>query len=90
MPGPADLLTRAIRGREVVEFAYHGEPRQVEPYALGWVAGRLTLRGWQSRKGWRSFHVEAMADVALAGRHFDEPREGYAPDARMDRVLAAL
>lgn len=87
---PTDLLARAIRSREAVDFAYHGEARTVEPYALGWVAGRLTLRGWQSRKGWRSFHVDEIEDLAPAGRHFDEPREGYASDPRMSPVVAAL
>lgn len=86
----AESLGRAIRERRVVEFSYHGEPRAVEPYALGRVAGRLTLRGWQSRKGWRSFLASEVEGLEVTERFFDEPREGYAPDPRMDPVLAAV
>ena len=84
------LIAQAIAERRVVEFSYHGEARRVEPYLLGRVAGRLTLRGWQSGKGWRSFHVDEARALALTDRFFDEPREGYAPDPRMDPVLAAV
>ena len=41
---PQALLAQAIRERRVVEFAYHGEARAVEPYALGEVAGALPER----------------------------------------------
>lgn len=86
----ASLLAQAIRERRVVAFSYHGEGRLVEPYQLGEVAGRLTLRGWQSRKGWRSFLVREMVAIQATDRYFDEPRDGYAPDQRMRRVQAAL
>jgi predicted DNA-binding transcriptional regulator YafY len=82
------ILAQAIRDRRVVEFAYHGEPRQVEPYALGRVGGALTLKGWQSRKGWRTFHVEEMESLEATDRHFDEPREGFVPDPRMSVVAS--
>ena len=85
------LLRQAIRERRVIAFRYGGEHREVEPYRLGLQAGRLRLTGWQSRKGWRSFHADAMEDLALAPRTFDEPREGYARgDPTMDRILAEL
>lgn len=83
-------LARAIRERRVVEFAYHGEPRTVEPYLLGRVAGRLTLRGWQSRKGWRSFRLDEVEALEVTDRFWEQPREGYAPDPRMDPVLASV
>ena len=82
------LLREAIRDRRVVEFRYHGEHRAVEPYRLGEGGGRLRLVGWQARKGWRSFHADEMADLALTDRIFWEPREGYARgDPAMDRIL---
>lgn len=86
----ARSLERAIRERRVVEFGYHGEARTVEPYILGRVAGRMTLRGWQSRKGWRSFHLAEVEALEVTDRFWEEPREGYAPDPRMDQVLAAV
>ena len=85
------LLREAIRDRRVVEFRYHGEHRVVEPYRLGVGAGRLRLVGWQSRKGWRSFHVAEMEELELAERSFSEPREGYSRgDPAMDRILAEI
>ncbi|TNC74706.1 WYL domain-containing protein [Rubellimicrobium roseum] len=85
------LIRQAIRDRRVIEFRYHGEHRTVEPYRLGLDGGRLRLMGWQSRKGWRSFHVEDMDELALTERTFLDPRQGYVRgDPRMDRILAEV
>ena len=85
------LLRQAIRDRQVVEFRYHGEHRIVEPYRLGLDGGRLRLMGWQSRKGWRSFHVDEMDDLVVTDRTFLQPREGYTRgDTAMDRILAEI
>jgi predicted DNA-binding transcriptional regulator YafY len=85
------LLRQAIRDRRVVEFGYHGEHRSVEPYRLGLDAGRLRLMGWQSRKGWRSFHVDEMDELEVTDRTFLQPREGYTRgDSAMDRILAEV
>jgi hypothetical protein len=50
----------------------------------------MTLRGWQSRKGWRSFHLAEVEALEVTDRFWEEPREGYAPDPRMEQVLAAV
>lgn len=85
------LLRQAIRDRRIVEFRYHGEHRAVEPYRLGEGGGRLRLVGWQSRKGWRSFHADEMEELEVTDRTFWEPREGYARgDPAMDRILAEV
>ena len=85
------LLRQAIRDRRVVEFRYHGEHRQVEPYRLGLDGGRLRLMGWQARKGWRSFHADEMEDLDVTDRTFLDPREGYVRgDGAMDRILAEV
>jgi predicted DNA-binding transcriptional regulator YafY len=85
------LLRQAIRDRRLVEFRYHGEHRSVEPYRLGLDGGRLRLVGWQSRKGWRSFHVDEMEELELTSRSFLQPREGYKRgDGAMDRILAEI
>lgn len=85
-----DVLARAIRERRVVEFRYAGEDRTVEPYRLTRAGGRLLLQGWQSRKGWRSFHVDAIEGLEPTSRFFDAPREGFAPDPRLDGVVASV
>jgi hypothetical protein len=43
-------IIRAIRGRNVLCFDYHGQPRQVNPHALGRVqpAEKAVLHGWQT------------------------------------------
>ncbi|MBP1805740.1 WYL domain-containing protein [Rubellimicrobium aerolatum] len=85
------LLRQAIRDRRVIAFRYHGEHRTVEPYRLGLDGGRLRLTGWQSRKGWRSFHADDMEELELTERTFLDPREGYVRgDPRMDRILAEV
>ncbi len=85
------LILRAIRDRRLIEFRYNGEPRTVEPYRLGTDGGRLRLVGWQSRKGWRSFHVDAMEDLEVTDRTFLDPREGYVRgDPAMDRILGEV
>jgi predicted DNA-binding transcriptional regulator YafY len=85
------LLREAIRDRRVVEFRYHGEYRVVEPYRLGLDGGRLRLMGWQSRKGWRSFHTDEMEELELTDRSFLQPREGYTRgDSAMDHILAEV
>ena len=85
------LLRQAIRDRRLVEFRYHGEHRIMEPYRLGLDGGRLRLLGWQSRKGWRSFHVDEMEELDVTDRTFLQPREGYTRgDAAMDRILAEV
>ena len=85
------LLSQAIRERRVVEFRYHSEHRTVEPYRLGLDGGRLRLMGWQSRKGWRSFHADEMENLELSDRTFLQPREGYTRgDGAMDRILTEV
>jgi len=85
------LLRQAIRDRRIVEFRYHGEHRVVEPYRLGLDGGRLRLMGWQSRKGWRSFHADEMTELEVLDRTFFQPREGYTRgDGAMDRILAEV
>lgn len=84
------LLVQAIRDRRVVEFRYGGEARAVEPYRLGESGGRLLLQGWQRGKGWRTFAVADMAEVEATDRFWDSPREGFAEDGRLDRVVASV
>ena len=85
------ILRQAIRDRRIVEFRYHGEHRSVEPHRLGLDGGRLRLMGWQTRKGWRSFHMDEMDEVEMSDRTFLLPREGYTRgDRAMDRILAEI
>ncbi|MEZ5371394.1 MAG: YafY family protein [Microthrixaceae bacterium] len=84
----ADLtvLTQGCRGTEEVRFGYRrrdGETsrRLVEPHQLVSVGRRWYLVAWDMRReDWRTFRVDRMDEVRLAGRRF-EPRPLPAEDA---------
>jgi hypothetical protein len=85
------VLCDAIRLRHVVRFLYHGGVREVEPYVYGRDAnGRELLRAFQLRgasrsgetSGWKTFHVEDMASVAVTFEAF-ERRTSYDPAAKI-------
>lgn len=84
----ADLtvLTQGCRSTEEVRFDYQrrdGEAsrRLVEPHQLVSVGRRWYLVAWDLRRtDWRTFRVDRMDDVRLAGRRF-EPRQLPAADA---------
>ena len=78
-------LPDAIRQRRVVEFAYAGGSRTVEPHAVGYDdAGRLTLTGWQlsgkNGPGLRDFVVKSMRLLTVTGQRFEGPRPDYDRD----------
>ena len=75
-------LPEAIREHRIVEFAYAGGSRSVEPHAVGYDdSGRLTLTGWQltgkNGPGLRDFVVKSMRLLRVTGRRFDGPRPEY-------------
>ncbi|MEZ5381923.1 MAG: transcriptional regulator [Microthrixaceae bacterium] len=84
----ADLtvLTQGCRDTEEVRFGYQrrdGEVsrRLVEPHQLVSVGRRWYLAAWDLRReDWRTFRVDRMDDVRLAGRRF-APRQLPAADA---------
>ena len=89
-------LPDAIRERRVVEFAYAGGSRAVEPHAVGYDdAGRLTLTGWQiagkNGPGLRHFPVKAMRLLTITSRRFDGPRPDYDPElTNLRKVVCRL
>ena len=89
-------LPDAIRQRRVVEFAYAGGSRSVEPHAVGYdESGRLTLTGWQltgkNGPGLRDFPVKSMRLLTVTARCFDGPRPGYDPEqSNLRKVVARL
>ncbi len=89
-------LPDAIRQKQVVEFAYAGGSRTVEPHAVGYDdAGRLTLTGWQltgkNGPGLRDFPVKSMRLLTVTGRRFDGPRPEYQPEqTNLRKVVCRL
>ena len=89
-------LPEAIRQQRVVEFAYAGGSRSVEPHAVGYDDdGRLTLTGWQlsgkNGPGLRDFVVKSMRLLTVTGRRFDGPRPDYDHEcSAMRRIVCKL
>lgn len=88
LTGKKDLICEAIREKKIVEFAYHGEMRVVEPYACGVVKkNRYQLRGFQvggksssnPLLGWRMFLLEEMSELKLTETVFS----GWEGDRRL-------
>jgi hypothetical protein len=83
-----ERLVRAILDHRVIEFAYQGYRRTVEPYLLGiHEAGEPILLGYQTAgasqsgeiPGWRTFITTAIGDVEVTGTSFAGPRSDFNP-----------
>ena len=83
-----ERLVRAILDHRIVEFAYDGYRRVVEPYLLGLhEAGEPILLGYQTAgfsqsgeiPGWRAFITTAIGEVEVTNRSFAGPRAGFNP-----------
>jgi hypothetical protein len=82
-------IVRAINGRNVLCFDYHGQPRQVNPHALGRVRpdNKAVLHAWQtggrSNHGappcWGYFRLEEIEDLFVSEATFLEPEPNYKP-----------
>jgi hypothetical protein len=83
-----ERLVRAILDHRVIEFAYQGYRRTVEPYLLGiHEAGEPILLGYQTAgasqsgeiPGWRTFITTAIGDVEVTDHSFAGPRSDFNP-----------
>jgi hypothetical protein len=83
-----ERLVRAILEHRVVEFAYQGYRRTVEPYLLGLhEAGEPILLGYQTAggsqsgeiPGWRAFITTGIGEVDVTNRTFAGPRSDFNP-----------
>jgi hypothetical protein len=83
-----ERLIRAILDHRVIEFAYQGYRRTVEPYLLGiHEAGEPILLGYQTAgasqsgeiPGWRTFITTAIGDVEVTSTSFTGPRSDFNP-----------
>jgi WYL domain len=83
-----ERLVRAILDHRVIEFAYQGYRRTVEPYLLGLhEAGEPILLGYQTAgasqsgeiPGWRTFITTAIGDVEVTSTSFAGPRSDFNP-----------
>jgi hypothetical protein len=82
-------IVRAIRGRNVLCFDYHGQPRQVNPHALGRVQpdNKAVLHAWQtggrSNHGvppmWGYFRLDEIEDLRVTDTTFFGAEPHYKP-----------
>lgn len=93
---PIQDICGAIEQMLIIQFAYKGTIRTVEPHTVGYSKrGILTLCAWQlsggSGQAWRDFHVDLIGTVTLTSEHFDEARSGYNPcPTNMSDVICTL
>jgi hypothetical protein len=94
---PTELIKAALAARRLLQFEYHGYPRQVEPHALGRATeGRPALLGWQVSggskseppPGWRTFLVEDIKELKILRATF-VPRPDYHPETTRLKPLDA-
>ena len=73
-PAVLEAVTRAVRERTVLRFAYGGRagpPRRAEPHGVVARGGRWYLVGWDlDRDDWRSFRLDRLAPRSHAGARF--------------------
>lgn len=76
------LIEQAIREKKLLQFAYGGHPRIVEPHVLGVNGGITQFLGYQvggsSSSGgipeWRRFDLSKMSAVSVQPETFPGPR----------------
>ena len=92
----AELICRAIAERRRLSFAYKAGRRLADPYILGFDAdGMLLLSAVQlaggSGRGFRSFVVTEIAELAATGERFFGNHPDYNPRDRLfARVLCQV
>jgi len=89
------LLREALEDRQVFGFNYNGQPRIVEPHAIGTNAeGKTIMRAWQTngdRPGWRLFVLENAEVITVLGPGSQAPRPGYKKgDKQMVTIICEL
>lgn len=96
-----NIITEAIKNKQLLKFVYHNKVRVVEPYTFGEsTKGNDTLSAYQidggssnSSKdlGWRQFVIDDMQNLTLLDSKFELIREGYNPnDSRMSHIYIAI
>ncbi len=92
-------IIRAIEGRWLVAFTYHGSPRVVEPHVYGRTNGVDQLLGYQtggqSRSGripeWRRFDVRQMSGLEVLDQQFGGSRDdGDNRHSAFDAIYAVV
>lgn len=94
------MITKAIKNKQLLEFAYNKKVRVVEPYTFGVsTKGNDTLSAYQidggstSSKdlGWRQFSIDAIQNLILLDKKFEMIREDYTPnDSRMSHIYSTV
>jgi len=85
---PSDLICEAIRHRRLLEVAYRGVGRLVEPYSHGTSHdGREVLVAYQRAggsssghgEGWKALHVDEVENLSMVDVSFVANQPGYRP-----------
>lgn len=90
-----DQLKIAVDTRKHLAFDYDGQPRIVEPHALGLnKKGEIVLRAFQVAGGsatdpvaWKLFNLTKAGNLTVVDQTSQAPRPGYKPG---DRAMAII
>lgn len=94
-----NLITKAIKNRNVIQFYYENELRVVEPHCYGvTTAGNEGLRAFQidgysssGKMGWKMYDLNKAENLEILEDTFLNPRPGYKKgDKGMNRIFTEL
>lgn len=95
-----DVIIKATKDRKVISFAYKGEMRLVEPFAIGYhkTTNQLILHSYRVggySKGehepmWRNFDVSLMSYLFVTDKLAESEREDYDPSKKMSSILCQV
>ncbi len=88
------LLLKAIKTRKVIQFAYYGEERIVEPFKCGEISGVGFLEGYliggysesENKERWRLYQLDKIKKLKITDKKAASSRPGYNPNDK--RFLA--
>ena len=81
------MLSKAVRGKNLVEFDYEGGTKVLEPHMVAHnMQGHLLLNGWFVRGdskfgevGWQDYMIVGISNLKILPETFPKARFGYNP-----------
>ena len=82
-----DMLRKAVRGKNLVEFDYEGGSKVLEPHMVAHnMQGHILLSGWFVRgdskfgeEGWQDYMLAGISKLRILPETFEKARFGYNP-----------
>jgi len=95
-----EIICKAIKGKQILQFHYEGGIRIVEPHLLGEkTSGNIALSAYQIRgysesrsvPFWRNYLLDKITDLEILDETFNSTRDGYNPnDKTMETIICKI